>query len=100
MTDKDKREAKDAKLVKAILRSMGVQQYKPQVVNQFLEFWYRYAVQVLGDTQVYSEHAGKAALDCNNVKLAIQLRVDFTFWQLPPRGRNFVLDEPNGKLNT
>ncbi|CAM6083479.1 unnamed protein product [Calypogeia fissa] len=85
MADKDDPEPKDAKLVKAILRSMGVQQYEPRVVNQFLEFWYRYAVEVLGDAQVYSEHAGKAALDCDDVKLAIQSRVNFTFWQPPPR---------------
>jgi transcription initiation factor TFIID subunit 9B len=85
MADKEEPEPRDAKLVKAILRSMGVQQFEPRVVNQFLEFWYRYVVDVLGDAQVYAEHAGKAALDCDDVKLAIQSRVNFTFWQPPPR---------------
>lgn len=85
MADKDEAEPRDAKLVKAILRSMGVQQFEPRVVNQLLEFWYRYVVDVLGDAQVYAEHAGKGALDCDDVKLAIQSRVNFTFWQPPPR---------------
>lgn len=32
---------KDAKLVAHILKSMGVEEYEPRVVNQLLEFMYR-----------------------------------------------------------
>ncbi|MCO5588449.1 hypothetical protein L7F22_042405 [Adiantum nelumboides] len=76
---------RDAKLVKSILRSMGVKQHEPRVVQQFLDFCYRYVVEVLGDAQLYSEHASKPSIDCDDVKLAIQSRVNFSFSQPPSR---------------
>lgn len=76
---------RDAKLVRSILRSMGVEHHEPRVVNQFLDLWYRYVVDVLGDAQTYSEHAGKPSIDRDDVKLAIQSRVNFSFSQPPPR---------------
>lgn len=76
---------RDAKIVKSLLKSMGVEEYEPRVVHQFMELWYRYSVDVLTDAQVYSEHAGKAAIDADDVKLAIQSKVNFSFSQPPPR---------------
>lgn len=76
---------RDAKIVKTLLRSMGVREYEPRVVHQFLELWYRYVVDVLSDAQTYSEHAGKPSIDCDDVKLAIQTKVNFSFSQPPPR---------------
>ncbi|KAF7135758.1 hypothetical protein RHSIM_Rhsim08G0239600 [Rhododendron simsii] len=85
MADGDEDIPRDAKIVKTLLKSMGVDEYEPRVVHQFLELWYRYIVDVLTDAQVYSEHAGKAAIDCDDVKLAIQSKVNFSFSQPPPR---------------
>lgn len=85
MADGDEDMPRDAKIVKTLLKSMGVDEYEPRVVHQFLELWYRYVVDVLTDAQVYSEHAGKAAIDCDDVKLAIQSKVNFSFSQPPPR---------------
>ncbi|CAH8392655.1 unnamed protein product [Eruca vesicaria subsp. sativa] len=76
---------RDAKIVKSLLKSMGVEDYEPRVVHQFLEIWYRYVVEVLTDAQVYSEHASKSTIDCDDVKLAIQSKVSFSFSQPPPR---------------
>lgn len=76
---------RDAKIVKTLLRSMGVREYEPRVVHQFLELWYRYVVDVLSDAQIYSDHAGKPSIDCDDVKLAIQTKVNFSFSQPPPR---------------
>lgn len=76
---------RDARLVKTILQSMGVEHYEPRVVNQFLDFSYRYVVDVLEDAQVYSEHASKSAIDTDDVKLAVQARVNQSFSQPPPR---------------
>lgn len=76
---------RDAKIVKSLLRSMGVREYEPRVIHQFLELWYRYVVDVLTDSQVYSEHAGKPVIDVDDVKLAIQTKVNFSFSQPPPR---------------
>eukprot|EP00735_Rhodelphis_limneticus_P006407 TRINITY_DN18815_c0_g1::TRINITY_DN18815_c0_g1_i1::g.15198::m.15198 TRINITY_DN18815_c0_g1::TRINITY_DN18815_c0_g1_i1::g.15198 ORF type:complete len:146 (-),score=8.62,sp/Q9SYH2/TAF9_ARATH/61.29/7e-47,TFIID-31kDa/PF02291.10/1.9e-39,Bromo_TP/PF07524.8/0.00063,CENP-S/PF15630.1/0.0027,Histone/PF00125.19/0.15 TRINITY_DN18815_c0_g1_i1:466-876(-) len=75
----------DATVVKNILRSMGVTEYEPRVVNQLLEFMYRYVAETLEDAQVYSEYATKTEIDLEYVKLAIQSRVNFTFSQPPPR---------------
>ncbi|RAL54827.1 unnamed protein product [Cuscuta campestris] len=76
---------KDAKVVKTLLKSMGVDEYEPRVVHQFLELMYRHAVDVLTDAQVYSEHAGKAVIDSDDLKLAIQSKVSFSFSPPPPR---------------
>ncbi|ESQ29998.1 hypothetical protein EUTSA_v10012402mg [Eutrema salsugineum] len=76
---------RDAKIVKSLLKSMGVEDYEPRVMHQFLELWYRYVVEVLTDAQVYSEHASKSTIDCDDVKLAIQSKVNFSFSQPPPR---------------
>ncbi|CAB4302765.1 unnamed protein product [Prunus armeniaca] len=85
MAGEDEDLPRDAKIVKTLLKSMGVEEYEPRVIHQFLELWYRYVVDVLTDAQVYSEHAGKPAIDCDDVKLAIQSKVNFSFSQPPPR---------------
>ncbi|KAF8388724.1 hypothetical protein HHK36_025404 [Tetracentron sinense] len=83
--DGDEELPRDANIVKLLLKSMDVQEYEPCVIHQFLELWYRYVVDVLTDAQVYSEHAGKPAIDCDDVKLSIQTKVNFSFSQPPPR---------------
>ncbi|KAM7471866.1 hypothetical protein LguiA_010049 [Lonicera macranthoides] len=85
MAEEDENLPRDAKIVKTLLKSMGVDDYEPRVIHQFLELWYRYVVDVLTDSQVYSEHAGKATIDSDDVKLAIQSKVNFSFSQPPPR---------------
>lgn len=76
---------RDARTVEAILRSMGVEQYDPRVVNQLLEVLYRYVSSVLTDAREFSEHADKSAIDVDDVRLAIRSKVAFTFTQPPPR---------------
>nr|XP_043616993.1 transcription initiation factor TFIID subunit 9-like [Erigeron canadensis]XP_043616994.1 transcription initiation factor TFIID subunit 9-like [Erigeron canadensis] len=85
MADGEEDLPRDAKIVKTLLKSMGVENYEPRVIHQFLELWYRYVVDVLTDAQVYSEHAGKSTIDSDDVKLAIQSKVNFSFSQPPPR---------------
>lgn len=91
MADKDEDLPRDARIVKSLLKSMGVEEYEPRVIHQFLELWYRYVVDVLTDAQVYSEHAGKSTIDCDDVKLATQSKVNFSFSQPPPREVIFAL---------
>lgn len=76
---------RDGKIVKELLRSMNIDDYEPQVVHQLLELWYRYVADVLTDAQMYSEHAEKPVIDSDDVKLAIQSKVNFNFSQPPPR---------------
>ncbi|XP_073299259.1 transcription initiation factor TFIID subunit 9-like [Primulina huaijiensis] len=76
----------DAKIVKTLLKSLNVDDFEPQLVHQCLELWYRYVVDVLTDAQVYSEHSGKSKIDSDDVKLAIQSKVNnFSLSQPPPR---------------
>ena len=53
MAEGDEDLPRDAKIVKSLLKSMGVEDYEPRVIHQFLELWYRYVVDVLTDAQVY-----------------------------------------------
>ena len=80
-------EPRDALVVRELLRSMGLGEgeYEPRVVHQFLDLAYRYVGDVLGDAQVYADHAGKAQIDADDVRLAIQAKVNFSFSQPPPR---------------
>lgn len=86
---------KDAKIVKSLLKSMGVEDYEPRVAHQFLELWCRYVVDVLIDAHVYSQHAGKSAIDSEDVNLAIQSKVNFSFSQPPPREVFRVMKYPS-----
>ncbi|XP_042408210.1 transcription initiation factor TFIID subunit 9-like [Zingiber officinale] len=80
-------EPRDARVVKELLRSMGLEEgeYEPRVVHQFLELAYRYVVDVLTDAQIYADHASKTSIDPDDVRLAIQAKVNFSFSQPPPR---------------
>ncbi|XP_062211503.1 transcription initiation factor TFIID subunit 9-like [Phragmites australis] len=80
-------EPRDARVVRELLRSMGLGEgeYEPRVVHQFLDLAYRYVADVLGDAQVYADHAGKAQIDADDVRIAIQAKVNFSFSQPPPR---------------
>ncbi|KAK7363439.1 hypothetical protein VNO77_05582 [Canavalia gladiata] len=100
MADEDEELAmpRDAKIVKSLLKSMGVDDYEPRVLHKFLELWYRYVVDVLTDAQVYSEHAGKPAIDCDDFKLAIQSKVNFSFSQPPPREVLLELAQNRNKI--
>lgn len=76
---------RDGKIVKELLKSMNIDDYEPQVIHQLLELWYRYVADVLTDAQMYSEHAEKSVIDSDDIKLAIQSKVNFSFSQPPPR---------------
>lgn len=69
----------------AILKDMGVQDYEPRCINMMLEFAYRYVTDVLDDSKVYSSHANKKNIDGDDVRLAIQCRMDHSFTTPPPR---------------
>ncbi|PNY12035.1 transcription initiation factor TFIID subunit 9-like protein [Trifolium pratense] len=89
---------RDAKIIKSLLKSMGVEEYDPRVIHKFLELGYRYVVDVLTDAQVYSEHASKSTIDIDDVKLAIQSQVNFSFSQPPPREVLLELAQNRNKI--
>lgn len=91
---------RDAKLIQLILSSMGVEEYEPRVVNQLMEFMYSklnfriqffiqsnigYVSDVLQDAQQYALHANKNEITLDDIRLAIQSKVNYSFTQPPPR---------------
>ena len=65
---------RDAQLVTAVLRSMGVTEYEPRVLHQLLEFLHRYCTEVFHEGHMYAEHAGRSELECGDVQLALRLK--------------------------
>ncbi|XP_060558915.1 transcription initiation factor TFIID subunit 9B-like [Ruditapes philippinarum] len=76
---------RDAQVMAAILKDMGVTEHEPRLINQMLEFTYRYVTDVLDDAKVYSSHGNKKAIDTEDVQLAVQCRMDHSFTTPPPR---------------
>ncbi|XP_041592543.1 transcription initiation factor TFIID subunit 9-like [Vulpes lagopus] len=82
---------KDAQMMAQILKDMGITEYEPRVINQMLEFVFRYVTTILDDAKIYSSHAKKATVDADVVRLAIQCRADQSFTSPPPQ-EIFLLD--------
>lgn len=76
---------KDAQVIMSILKELGIQDYEPRVVNQLLEFTYRYVTCILDDAKVFANHAKKKTLDLEDVKLACDMVLDKAFTCPPPR---------------
>lgn len=83
----------DITKVQQLLSSMGVEEFEPRVVNQLLDFMYKYVTEVLLDAEVYSEHAGKRSgqVDMDDVMLAIQARNKYSFAQPPTQDEVFQM---------
>ncbi|KAK9398287.1 transcription initiation factor TFIID subunit 9-like [Crotalus adamanteus] len=81
-----------------ILKDTGIIEYEPRVINQMLEFAYRYVTTILEDAKIYSSHAKKSSVDADDVRLAIQCRTDQSFTSPPPR--DFLLDIARQKNQT
>lgn len=75
---------RDALVMAQILKDMGITEYEPRVINQMLEFAFRYVTSILDDAKIYSSHAKKPNVDADDVRLAIQCRADQSFTS-PPR---------------
>ncbi|KAK3864628.1 hypothetical protein Pcinc_029703 [Petrolisthes cinctipes] len=70
----------------AILKDMGITEYDPGVVNQMLEFTYRYVTQILDDARVYANYAKKIkTIEMDDVKLAVHMMMERSFTTPPPR---------------
>uniref|UniRef100_A0A2K5C4Y6 Transcription initiation factor TFIID subunit 9 n=1 Tax=Aotus nancymaae TaxID=37293 RepID=A0A2K5C4Y6_AOTNA len=75
---------KDAQMMAQILKDMGITEYGPRVINQMLEFAFRYVTTILDDAKIYSSHAKKATIDADDCHID-------QFFTSPPL-RDFLLD--------
>lgn len=77
---------KEAQVMSAILKDMGITDYEPGVINQMLEFIYRYVSQVLDDARVFANYAKKTrTIEMDDVKLAVHMQMEKSFTTPPPR---------------
>lgn len=63
-----------AVIIESIIKSMGIEDFDPSVIQQLLEFIYRYSTGVIEDGKVYAKHANKKFLDDSDVSLALKLK--------------------------
>ena len=58
-----------------------------------------YVTTIIEDAKIYATHAKKSTVDAEDIKLAIQCRMDQSFTSPPPRDvRNPNLTQPNPTL--
>ncbi|XP_037950216.1 transcription initiation factor TFIID subunit 9 [Teleopsis dalmanni] len=76
---------KDAQVIMSMLKEVGIQDYEPRVINQLLEFTYRYVTCILDDAKAFANHARKKTIDLDDVNLAVEMVNDKSFTSPPPR---------------
>jgi len=81
---------KDALVMAAILKEMGVNEYEPRIINQMVEFAYRYVTDIVSDARVYMTHANRKTISIDDIKLSVSQKLDHSFTSPPPR--EFLLD--------
>merc|ERR1712142_703331 len=75
----------DELAMRSILKDMGVTEYERRVVQQMLEYAYRYTTEILEEARVYSNHTKhKRGIDIDDVKLAVTNHGDRAS-RAPPR---------------
>jgi len=89
---------KEAQVMAGILRDLGITQYDPGVLTQMLEFSYKYTSNILKDAKMYSNHARKRGIDCDDIKLAVQVNSEQTVTTPPPKELLIELSEAKNSV--
>lgn len=88
---------KDGQVIMAIMKEMGIMEYEPKTIVQLTEFVYRYATTVLEEARMFANKS-KKAIDCEDVRLALQLSSESSFTTPPPR--ESILELARNKNNS
>lgn len=94
---------RNVQMMALLLKSMGIEEWEPRVVNQLLEFMYSYTSDVLKDSAEYAAHAGRPQqLDISDVRLAVESKTSKC--QTPPdravRAPTVCFGWPSGTAQT
>lgn len=81
---------KEVKMASSLLTSCGIEECEPKVIQQILEFMYRYTTDILQESLVYSQHAGKGEVDLEDLRLGIRMKSKNLF--TPPPSRDFLME--------
>ncbi|OQS53416.1 TAF9 [Ecytonucleospora hepatopenaei] len=76
---------RDAKVISAILRSLGIEECEPKVIIQLLEFAYKYSTSILVDAHKYATHCERDSITPSDIKLAIQTKSSHVFVPAPSK---------------
>jgi len=87
---------RDAKVIKLILKTMGIYNVESRVIQQLLEFAHRYSSDVLQDALAFSEHAGHNEVNESDIRLAIEGKTTYSFTNPPSRD---ILEEIAARRN-
>eukprot|EP00802_Teleaulax_amphioxeia_P032205 Tamp_36051.p1 GENE.Tamp_36051~~Tamp_36051.p1 ORF type:complete len:155 (+),score=43.03 Tamp_36051:24-467(+) len=82
-------------MMRDLLSSMGVEESDPKVSQQLLEFLHKYVSEVVTDAALYQEHAGKPEVDIDDIRLAVQAKVNGAFAH--PAPREFMIEIARAK---
>ncbi|XP_044594145.1 transcription initiation factor TFIID subunit 9-like [Cotesia glomerata] len=63
-----------AVIIDSIIKSMGIEDYDPSVVQQLLEFVYRHVTGVIESGKVFARHANKKFLDSSDISFALKIK--------------------------
>ena len=81
---------KDAQVISSIMKDMGHTDYDPKVVNQLMEFLYRYVTSVVEDAKLVSSHSKKKVVDVEDKRLVVQMYNQQT--AAPPPARDVLIE--------
>lgn len=81
---------KEVKMASSLLTSCGIEECEPKVIQQILEFMYRYTTDILQESLVYSQHAGKNDIDLEDLRLGIRMKSKNLFTS--PPSREFLME--------
>lgn len=85
MNNQLKHVPKDAQVIMSIMKEMGVNDYEPRVINQLLEFTYRYVTTIIEYAKIYAALAKKKAIDLDDVKIATEMLLESAYTTPVPR---------------
>ncbi|KAJ3075451.1 hypothetical protein HDU98_008069 [Podochytrium sp. JEL0797] len=76
---------RNVKLISLIMQAMDVNDYSPAVLPMLNEFLHRYVLDVVGDAQLFAEHAGRGDVEVDDVRLAVQGQLLHSFTSVPSK---------------
>lgn len=87
---------RDALVMSGLLRDAGVGEHEPRVINQMLEFAYRYSTNILEDARAFADLAAHSRVEADDVAAAIEV-LFLSLVPLPPsRSLPPLAAEPGG----
>mmetsp|Transcript_32233 Transcript_32233/g.52350 ORF Transcript_32233/g.52350 Transcript_32233/m.52350 type:complete len:188 (-) Transcript_32233:134-697(-) len=75
---------RNALIIRSILKDMGVEKFKPRVIDQLMEFFHRHVQDILEDAYDYQQHAKNKNMSSQDIKLAIHNKLAYSFLGPPP----------------